>query len=78
MITASRFSNVINIEPSVEKNVSKTILPEPEPILDLLEDPMNVSKKHLQLMLTKVLTVPRNHEHDKVGIIAQFLGVCHE
>ena len=30
------------------------------------KDPMDVSKEHLELMLTKVLTVTRNHEKDKV------------
>ena len=33
---------------------------------------MDVSKDHLELMLTKVLTFPRNHELDQVGIIDQF------
>ena len=56
---------------------SKLIISEGEPIFDLLEDPMNVSKEHLELMLTKVLTVPRNHEHDQVGIIDQFGGFRH-
>ena len=31
-----------------------------------VKDPMDVSKEHLELMLTKVLTVTRNHEKDKV------------
>jgi len=36
-----------------------------KPRLDLPVDPMTVSKEHLELMLTKVLTVPRNHQNDK-------------
>lgn len=31
-----------------------------------VKDPMDVNKEHLELMLTKVLTVTRNHEKDKV------------
>ena len=41
-----------------------------KPRSDLPEDPMNVSKQHLELMLTKVLTVPRNHQYDKVSALS--------
>lgn len=38
---------------------------EANPRFDLAADPMDVSKDHLELMLTKVLTFPRNHELDQ-------------
>jgi len=46
---------VIDGEPRLDSPVNPTDV----------KDPMDVNKEHLELMLTKVLTVTRNHEKDK-------------
>ena len=30
-------------------------------------DPLEVNRKHLEFMLTKIFTFPRNHQFDKVS-----------
>ena len=35
------------------------------------QDPMKVNRKHLEFMMTKIFTFPRNHQFDKVGITFQ-------